>query len=55
MIDMAVLVQEMYEEQLMRSVNSVVETLIQSFNKSSRHADMKVHILAKYIEFLKFS
>ena len=55
MIDMAVLVQEMYEEHLMRSVNSVLETLIQSLNKNSRHADMKVHILAKYIEFLKFS
>ena len=54
MIDMTVLVQEMYEEHLMRSTNNCVEALIQAFNKSSRHADIKVHILSKYIEFLKF-
>lgn len=54
MIDMTVLVQEMYEEHLMRSTNNCVESLIQAFNKSSRHADIKVHILSKYIEFLNF-
>ena len=54
MIDMTVLVQEMYEEHLMRSTNNCVEALIQAFNKSSRHADIKVHILSKYIEYLKF-
>ena len=44
----------MYEESLMRSTNSCVEALIQAFSKSSRHADMKVFILSKYIEFLRF-
>ncbi len=44
----------MYEDSLMQSTNNCVEALIQAFDKSSRHADMKVCILSKYIEFLKF-